>query len=115
MLGWEVPVFLPIQIPLPYYVNRSETPFALFGKELPLSWLKEEYYRMEEIPVTLTREEAKEQAIRELLLVERTRFADAVVKDKSVTGELIGDEYHVKGEYVCEMEIGLQREILVRD
>lgn len=111
----EIPLFLPLQIPSPYRVERTNTPLVLFSLELPVNWLTEEHILMEEVPVTYTEAEAKALAMKELGLLQKVRLEGAEIVDRSVTGELSGQSFLLKAAYICNMDIALEKEIEVSE
>ncbi|MCL2056076.1 MAG: sporulation protein YqfD [Oscillospiraceae bacterium] len=109
--GLQIPLFLPISIPHPYYVERAESVFAPFGTALPFSVLKERYVLMEEIPITLTKDEAKEEALAQLNAAQRVQLEGAEIRSTNLTGMEKDGHYILRADYICVMDIAVQREI----
>lgn len=115
VFGADLPLFLPFQIPTPYRVERSTSPLSVFSVELPVHWLWEEYILMEEVPLTLTEEEAKQEAIRELALLRQTRLGDVQILNQTIKGQLTDTAFIITAVYTCDMDIAVQKEIAVTE
>jgi len=115
ILGLDLPIFLPGDLPKPYRVEQEQNPLTIFGVPFPVSVLREEHILMEEVPVTFTEEQAKSQALEELALLERARMDGAEILEKSVAAILEGDTLYLEARYVCLMEIGVKKEIFHSD
>lgn len=112
VFGFDLPLYWPRAVPRPYRAAREQIPFSLFGAALPAGVLREEFTLMREVPVTLTEEQAKERALKELDALEIVEFEGAEFLDKRVTGVLHGGRFVLRAEYVCSMPIGIEQEIL---
>jgi len=115
LAGFQLPMFLPLGIPHPYYVERTENALSPFGIDLPFSILRERYILMEEVPVTLTKDEAKERALAQLNAAQRVQLEGAQIHSKNLTGMLRDGHYVLRGDYICTMDIAVQREIQLAD
>lgn len=115
LMGFQLPLFLPLRIPHPFHVDRSETPLVLFGAELPFSYLKEDYTLMEEVPVTLTKEQAREMALRQLNAAQQLQLGAAQIHQKELTGSVRDNCYVLRADYICTMDIAEEREILLEE
>lgn len=113
MFGLELPLYLPWKIPQPYRVERIETQLRIASVELPLSYLRETYVLMQEVPVTYTEVEAKRLALKELAALQRAQLSTATILNKNITGKLTGDTYTVRASYICTMNVAEEREIRV--
>lgn len=112
VFGFEMPLFLPRQIPRPYMAQRTEHPLVLFSAELPVSRRKELFILMEEIPVTYTEQQAKELAMRELAALERVEMAEGDIIERTLTARIEEEQYILSAQYICHMNIAQQKEIL---
>ncbi|WRS26418.1 sporulation protein YqfD [Oscillospiraceae bacterium MB08-C2-2] len=108
----DLPLFIPLKLPQPYAVERQKVPFSFFGMPLPIGYLREDYILMEEVPVTLTEEQAKAQALEQLNLIQKTRLADAEILDKKAVGKIQDDTLIVDATYICNMNIAMEKAIL---
>lgn len=114
LFGLELPLFLPTDISSPYRVNRETLPLKVFGQEVPVTLHKENYILMQEAPVTLTEEEAKEEALRQLALLEQTHLSNAQILGKTVTAALKEKNFVLSAQYTCILDIAHEQEILVQ-
>jgi similar to stage IV sporulation protein len=115
IMGFQLPLFLPISIPHPYHVEREQNTLTLFGAELPFTYLGEDYILMEETVITLTPEEAKAKALSELNAAEKAKLGTAQIHEKELIGSAQAENYVLRGEYLCTMDIALAQEIYVEE
>lgn len=113
VMGFEIPLFLPFKIPPPYHVNRSQKAVTAFSIGTPLTILREEYTLMEEVPVTLTNEEARGQALLELAAAEKSELGSAKIHERNTGVEIKNGHYILRAEYICDMDIAAKQAILV--
>ncbi|MGI6403701.1 MAG: sporulation protein YqfD [Oscillospiraceae bacterium] len=112
VLGAEFPLFLPLPVPRPYLAERSRYPLMVGPLELPLARRLEQYTLMREVPVVFTEEQAKKQALLELSALEQARLGDSKIIERTLVGRLDGRLYRLRADYICHMNIALQKEIL---
>lgn len=112
VFSWDLPLFLPLEIPRPYRAQREEYPLVAFGSQLPVSRRHEVYTLMEEVPVTLTEPQAREMAVRELAALEEAEIGDGEIVERTMAARVQGDEYILEARYVCHLQIGVGRAIL---
>ena len=115
IFSWEIPLFLPSKIPLPYHVERQSKPLRVLSSTLPFGLFEEQYILMEARPVTYTEQEAKELALRELKALETVELADAEIENRSLTGTVADGVFILSGQYTCTRNIALEKEILQLD
>ncbi|MDR2932224.1 MAG: sporulation protein YqfD [Oscillospiraceae bacterium] len=113
VMGFEIPLFLPFKIPHPYHVERVREPVTLFSLETPVWTLRERYILMEEVPVTLSKEEARKQALLELAATEKVALEGAEIYDKKMGVTTQDGHYILHVEYDCAMDIAEEQEILL--
>ncbi len=112
VLGVEFPLFLPLPVPRPYLAQRNQYPLMVGPLELPLSRRLEEYTLMREVPVVYTEMQAKDLALRELAALEQVKIGGSKILDRTLTGRLEGRYYRLQADYICHMNIAMQKEIL---
>lgn len=115
LFGFEIPLFLPLTPPSPYRVERTEYPLRVFAHEFPVRRLHEEYILMREQPLTLSEEQARQEALLELVNLRRARLGDAEILRESITGRLEGGSFVIRAEYFCRMNIAREQEIYLQE
>ena len=112
-MGFEIPLFLPLKLPRPYYAERTDEPVNIFGFMSPFRLLSEEYTFVEEVPVLLDNEQARKQALLELASIEKIKLDGAKILEKNVNISTTSDIYTLTATYDCEMNIAQTQEIIV--
>jgi len=115
VFGWDLPLFLPRKIPSPYHVERGQNLLAIAGKEIPAGIFTEHYVLMKETAVTYTEDEARNMALHTLEMQRRAELDGAEIIDKSITGGVKDGVFVLKADYICDMDIALERRILRSD
>lgn len=115
IMGLKFPLHIPTKLREPYSTQRQNHQLEMFSIRLPLWIWSEEYTLMEEVPITYNEEEAKALALRELSAIENVRFGGGEILEKTAQGKTSGDTFVMDVNYVCLMDIGRQKEILVAD
>jgi len=113
IFGFETPLFLPRNIPRPYIADRSETPWQVFGTQLPASHRREVFTLMEEVHFRYTEDQARARALSQLDTAEQSRFADAEIIQRTLVGNLEQDEFVLLASYVVNMNIAQPQEIFI--
>ena len=115
VFGWDLPLFLPRKIPFPYHVERSQSLLQIAGTEFPVGIFTERYVLMKETAVTHTEEEARSMALHALEMRRRAELDGAEIIDRAITGSLKDGIFILKADYICNMDIALERRILKSD
>ncbi|MCL2579395.1 MAG: sporulation protein YqfD [Oscillospiraceae bacterium] len=113
VFGFEAPMFFPREIERPYIIDRTETPWAVLGVDLPVSHRRESYILMQEIPFRYTEEQARARALRELETAEQAKFAAGEIIQRTLTGGLAEDVFILRGEYIAHVNIAKPQAILM--
>lgn len=112
VLGWDLPLFLPIKIPQPYHVEREKSMLTISGEELPCGILREKYTLMQEVPVKYTEAEAKQLALNELSFRQRLELDGAEIIEQTSVGALENDSFVLVTDFVCTMDVAKEKQIL---
>ncbi len=112
VFGWDLPLFWPRKIPQPYHAEREKNMVFISGAELPIGILREKYTLMREEPVTYTEIEAKKLALNELAARQKAELGGAAILDKTAVGKLNDDNFTLIVDYVCQMDVAKEKEIL---
>lgn len=112
VLGWDLPLFLPQKIPFPYHVQRGQKFLIVAGNALPVGVFTERYVLMEEVPVTYTEDQARREGMRELEARQKAELDGAKMIDRKIKGSLKDGVFILKAEYICDMDIALEKRIL---
>jgi len=111
LFSLDLPLFWPSKMEFPYHVDRSEEPLQAFGVTLPLGIFRENYHLMEEVTVILTEEEAKQQAAKELAILQKAQLGDAEIVQKEAVGALRDDAFHLECTIICILDVTEEKEI----
>lgn len=113
IFGIELPIFLPLKIDSPYRVERENSNMHFGSLELPISLLREKYILMEEVPIRLTEDEAKTEALFELENLQKIRLGEAEILDKTIKATLSSNSFDLIATYICNQDIAVEQEIKV--
>ena len=111
VFGLQLPLHLPHSMPAPYRVERREWQMSFFSAPLPVLLHTEEYILMEEIPVTLTEQEARQLALREIAAIEQLELGGAEILQRSARATLSRTHFSATVDYIVNMDIGRQQSI----
>ena len=111
VFGFEAPLFFPRSIARPYVIERTEAPLMLLGIQLPVTHRRESFTLMQEVPFRYTEEQALERALLELEVAQAAQFAGADIIERTLHGNLEGDEFLLRASFVVHMNIARPQEI----
>ena len=113
VFGFEAPLFFPRSIARPYVRERTEAPLMLLGIQLPVIHRRESFTLMREIPIRFSEEQALERALLELEVAQAAQFAGADIIERTLHGNLEGDEFILRASFVAHMNIARPQEIYI--
>lgn len=110
----------PVEIPLSIgsspgenaQVVIEETQLSVFGMALPFYHVKKTYREFSYQEVTLSQEEAKAQALARLQTMEELGIGECEKKDRTLSGEVSGENYILTARFVVEKDIAVTEQIL---
>jgi similar to stage IV sporulation protein len=112
--GIKIPLDLPFKSEKVYNVTVEDTPFQIFGKNLPISIVKTNYEEVYKTQKIYSLEEANSLLDRQVLNYEYNYYKDTEILDKKVD-LIVTDEYlQLKVIYKLEGNIGQEMPILVK-
>lgn len=111
IFGIHLPFFLPFSTPSPYRVERNQDQLAIFSIPIPIALMRDEYILMKEVPITLTEEEARIEALEELANLQKIRLGDAEILDKKIATSAEENQYQMHAVYLCRMDVAQERAI----
>ena len=111
MFSLELPLWVGKAPEQPYKLERMYSQAQLFGFTLPVELGKRQYILLEELPYSLTAEEALAEAEKQLIQKERQAFGDCELLQRSVEAEEQEDCVVLTGTYIVLEDIAKQMEI----
>lgn len=109
----EVPLYLKKETSQLYELHRVITPVSFLGFSTPVSICQEQLCYYQENEIVLTEVEAKEQAIQKLAQAEK--FMEGIeVLSRELSGKKEGERYLLTASYQCNMDIGKEQEIFIK-
>lgn len=112
ILSVQLPLFWGRPLEGPYKAERATFPIPVISKLAPITWSRENYLLLDESSRQIGPEEAREKAQKELEALEKREFAGMTILQRELTGREMGDRFVLEGVYLCEEDIGEEKEIL---
>ncbi len=99
----------------PYNHSENSRKLLFFGHSMPISIGVDSYCCLEEVPIKLTREEAKNICLKDLENEEINRFRNCKIIDRQIVSKVKVNSYHIVCKYLIEKNIGGKREYFVEN
>ncbi len=116
VFGASIPLSLEGRPDGPYTRTLEESPLVLNNMELPVSVYTETFTLEEEIPATLTAEQAREQAMEQIRAQQQDALSgsgeDGAVVSQEVYESVQDGKLVLTAECVCEEDIAQEQEVL---
>lgn len=88
-----------------------KSPLTIFGVQFPIAWKTTVFCEYVNTPVTLTKPQALQKAKELLAQKEKTELSGVTIKSKQYSQDAGRNVLTLKGDYVCEEDIGVMQEI----
>ena len=112
VLSVQLPLFWARPLEGPCKVERATFPIPLVSRLAPVTWSRENYLLLDEEVRQIGAEEARAKAQEELEALEKREFAGMTILQRELTGRELEDRFVLEGAYLCEEDIGEEKEIL---
>lgn len=96
----------------PYKLERAAFDIPLLSRLVPIGWSRENYLLLDRKEERITPQRAKELAEEQLAALEQKTFEGMTVIRRELNGQELEDRFLLEGVYLCEEDIGEEREIL---
>lgn len=109
-----------MNVEIPFYHSEPEgnfrrmvykSPLTIFGVRFPIAWKTTAFYEYVNTPVQLTKSEALKKAKELIAEKEKTELSGAAIKSRRYTENFGKNALTLRGDYVCEEDIGVMQEI----
>lgn len=112
ILSVQLPLFWGRPLEEPYKLEQATFEIPLLSGLAPVSWSRENYLLLDRQTTQITPEEAKRLAEEQLAALEEKTFQGMEVLRRELSGQELGDRFLLEGVYLCQEDIGEEREIL---
>ena len=114
-LMWDLPA-IRHPIDQPHKVTVTVEPVVVLGMSTPFSIRTETYSYYNEEETILSEKQAKELAMQQLLLWQHDELKDAEIRKRELTGKIDAQNYVLKAQYHCIMDIAQESPVeIVRE
>ncbi|MDD2956584.1 MAG: sporulation protein YqfD, partial [Oscillospiraceae bacterium] len=114
VLAAELPLYWRKDWPGLYEQRRTVTPITVLGLSTPLALCREELLFYRESTKQLSRVEAKEQALAQLEQTQADMAGEMTILSRELSGKEQNGVYRLTAAYWCEMDIGREQEIFIK-
>lgn len=112
ILSVKLPLFWGSAPDEPYKLERAAFDIPLLSRLAPVGWSRENYLLLERREERISPERARELAEEQLAALEEKTFRGMTVIRRELSGQELEDRFLLEGVYLCEEDIGEEREIL---
>lgn len=112
ILSVKLPLSWGGRLDEPYKLEQAAFDIPLLGRLAPIGWSRENYLLLDRREERITPQRAKELAEEQLAALEEKTFRGMAILRRELNGQELGDRFLLEGVYLCEEDIGEEREIL---
>ncbi len=112
ILSVQLPLFWGRPLEGPYKVQQAVYDIPVVSRLAPITWSKESYLLLNETSTQISPDEAREKAQRELEALEQRELEGMTILQRELNGQELSDRFLLEGVYLCEEDIGTEKEIL---
>lgn len=112
VLGREIPFPFGPRAKEPYYLSTETTDLFFFKTKLPISLTEYAFFAVKQKYVTYDERQARDGAMELLEKKEARELKDTEILSRALYGGLSGENYVLRAEYTCVMDIAEEEAIL---
>ena len=112
ILSARLPLSLGGAPEAPYKLEQAQLDIPLLSRLAPIRWTRENYLLLDRQTRRIAPDQAKELAEEQLAALEEKAFRGMTVIRRELSGQELEDRFLLEGVYLCEEDIGEEREIL---
>ena len=115
VFGQRIPLFWGKEEKTRYDVETQVRPVRLLGMDLPISVVIDTCTTYTLQTITLSQQELRDNAMKQLEKLQQQQFADAKILERSVEEQMSPTACTLTAHYLCEMDIAKEQEILLEE
>lgn len=112
ILSVQLPLFWGTPLEEPYKLEAATFDIPLLSILAPVRWSRENYLLLNREERTISPQEAMALAQERLAALEEKTFEGMEVLQREVSGQELEGRFRLEGSYLCQEDIGEEREIL---
>ena len=112
ILSVQLPLFWGKPLEGPYKAETATFDIPILSSIAPITWSRENYLLLQTETKEISPEEARLLAEEQLSELEEKSFQGMTILDRQLNGQELEDRFLLEGVYLCQEDIGEEREIL---